>query len=209
MTLRLIEGKSRKQFYEAVGEADFFPYEQIIKSGEEGPQLMPFFASLYNNSTGTFTRADRNMAVNGSATPVRFSLPVPIGQIWSMANFLFLIQDEKSIDASGWGNNGGLDLTNGITMGATADGVDYDFTPIPLVNHTDLGSIGGEFKMNDWGQGSDFLTLYIRLSQYVGTRLRLNGSKGDTFWIQINDDLTYLIAQRCMCNGVIESTYLG
>jgi len=206
MSLRMIEGESRKQFYEAAGTKDVFPYEQIIKSGEEGPQLMPFFTSLYNGPP--YDRTTRNMAVDGSVTPVKFFLPVPSTQIWSMANFMFIIRDSKTLDAAGWGNNGGVSLANGMRVGVTINSVDYDFTPLPWINHTDLVSIGGRFELHAWGQGDDFVSLYIRVSNFVGTRVRLDGSRGDTFWMQVNDDLTYITEQRCMCNGIIEGVYL-
>lgn len=207
MSLRMIEGASREQYYESAGKEDVFPYEQIIKSGEEGPMLVPFFTSLYNTTTGTFTREDRNQAVDGSVTPVRFALPVPSGQIWTMANFQFIIVDNQTIDAAGWGNNGGANLTKGMKVGLTIDGKDIDFTPIPWKNHTDLARIGGVFDHHPWGSGDEFITLYIRLANYVHTRVRLIGDRGDTFWMEVNDDLTYLTEQACMANGIIESTY--
>lgn len=101
MSLRLIEGKSREGYYGLAGEPDFFPYEQIIKSGEEGPQLAPFYASLYSGPPYDITT--RNQNVDGSVTPVRFSLPVPPTQVWSMARFIFLIRDGGEFQAGGWG----------------------------------------------------------------------------------------------------------
>lgn len=207
MTLRLIEGKSREGYYAIAGEKDFFPYEQIIKSGEEGPQLQPFFASLYNGPPYNITT--RNMAVVGSLeNPIRYSLPVPTNQVWSMANFLLLIEDDGAFDATGWGNDQADGLTNGLKVGLTIDGKEYDYTPIPWYNHTDVAAIGGRLEYHDWGIGPNFLTLYIRLSSMINTRVRMDGSRGDTFWIDVRDDLSYLVVQRCMCNGIIEGVYL-
>jgi hypothetical protein len=94
-----------------------------------------------------------------------------------------------------------------MKVGLTINGTDLDFTPIPWKNHIDLARIGGHFAHYGFGQGDDFITLYIRLASFVNTRVRLQGDRGDTFWMEVQDDLTYLTEQSCMANGIIEGVY--
>lgn len=95
-----------------------------------------------------------------------------------------------------------------MKVGVTVNGTDIDFTPIPWQTHADLAGVAYDLSYNSWGQGESFLTMRLTVTK-AGTRLRFDGSKGDTFWMEVRDDLTYLTEQRCMCQGVIEKVYLN
>lgn len=207
MSLRLIEGDSRGQYFSQLGEQDFFPYEQIIKSGEEGPMLAPFYTSLYNGPP--YDVVTRNMNVLGTLeNPVRYSLPVPTTQVWSVARLIFLMRDNGEFESGGWGSQAiAGPLPNGMRLGITIDGQDIDFTPIPWTTHADLAGVAYDLSYQNWGKGDNFLTMRLTITK-AGTRLRLDGTRGDTFWCDVRDDLTYITEQRCMAQGIIEGVYL-
>lgn len=207
MSLRTLEGFKKKQYYEITGqdEPPDAEYEQIYKSAESGPQNAPFYKSLFSGPPPILET--RNMAVDGSVTPVRFNLDVPVGQIFLVTRFVFIIRDSGSMDSGGWGNNGGSPLPNGMTVGVTLDGVDIDFTPIPWTSHADLAGVAYDLTYHSWGSGDTFIVMRLTIAK-TGTRIRLRGDRGDTFWMQVNDDLEYLVEQRCMCQGNIENVFL-
>lgn len=188
--LRVLEGQAMLDYYDKTGQVPELDRMQITKSQFTGPQEGLFFQSL---STGyPITEENRNMTVDGSVTPVRFTLHVPATQVYVMTGFTFLVRDEPSFDSGGWGNNGATPLPVGLTAGVTIGLVDYIFTPVPWKTLADLASITCNVTYNDWGQGAAFLTMGLDLS-CTKTSIRLDGSKGDTFWMQVNDDLTYLL----------------
>jgi len=210
MTLRVLEGEVKRDYYEMQGDPPEAPatrYDQIIKDAMSGPQEAPFYKSLFQGPPPT--TVNRNMAVDGSITPVRFNLDVPIGQIYIMTRFVFLIRDGGSFDSGGWGNQvPAAPLPNGMTVGVTIDGLDINFTPIPWTTHADLAGVAYDLAYHDWGGGDNFLVMRLTISK-AGTQLRLRGDRGDTFWMDVNDDLRYLTEQRCMCQGKIEGFLLN
>lgn len=206
MSLRVLEGSSKAAFYNKLGLVDPFPSREDWRTVETGPQLYPFYQSLFKQAP--FTYENRNMAVDGSVTPVRFSLDVPAGLVYVAHRIIFMLRDSVGIDVGGWGNSLGDPLTNGMTVGVTINGQDINFSPIPWTSCADLAAIAYDVSHNAWGQGDEFVSMRLTLTK-AGTRLRLIGDRGDTFWMQVNDDLTYLTEQRCMVQGSIENAFLN
>jgi len=205
MGVRVLEGASKQEYYDIIGAENKRPYEQILKSSGTGPQLAPFYRSLFTGEAET--AVSRNQNVDGSVTPVRFCLKPNPGEVLVMSRLIFIIRDGGGMDSGGWGNNGGSPLANGLRVGLSKGGVDTDFTPIPWKSHVDLGGVAYDLTYHNWGSGNTWLTMRLTIAK-SGTLLRLDSATDDCFWMDVQDDLTYLVEQRCMCQGVIEGVYL-
>lgn len=207
--LILVEGPATyKITKDATATAAYVGYESLGESvsvDSNGPQQAAFYKSLYK--AAPYDALNRNMNVDGATTPVRFSLDVPAGQVYQVTRLIFILRDFGTMDSGGWGNNGGSPLPNGLTVGVTINGTDYDFTPIPWTSHVDLAAVSFDLNHHNWGAGDEFVVMRLTV-QKAGTRIRLIGDDGDTLWMQVNDNLEHLVEQRCMVQGFIEDVYL-
>jgi len=207
MSLRMLEGVTKQGYYDVLERENIRPHDQILKNEWTGPQLAPFYRSLFSDLNNQ-TAVTRNQNVDGSVTPVRFELDVKPDEILIMSQLIFSIRDSGTLDSGGWGNNGGVPLTNGMRVGGIFNGCPVCFTPITWKSHIDLANISHELTHHNWGQGDEFLTMKFDIAA-SGTRFRLRGDKGDRFWMDVQDDLTHLVEQRCICQGIIENKYLS
>jgi hypothetical protein len=206
MSLRIVQDNAKQRYYDLLGKENKFPAREDMVNDSSGPQNYPFYQSLFRQAP--FNIANRDMSVDGSVTPVRFSLNVPDGLIYIVHRLIFMIRDSNGMDVGGWGNSLGVPLDNGIRLGVTINGQDIDFTPIPWTSHADLAAIAYDLVHQSWGQGDEFVAMRLDVTQ-VGTRVRLRGDRGDTLWMEIHDDLTYLTEQRMMVQGFIENAFLN
>lgn len=227
----IIDGNGNPAFMKATGEGsdvDPFVVEQnvniqntvdanVINStdipvvdssqAKDQDQRVLIYKSLFSSSV-TQDATTRNQNVNGSITPVRFFIGPPAGEIWQLTRFIFIIRDTGAFDSGGWGNNGGAPLANGMTVGADFGSTELVFTPIPWTSHADLAGVAYDVTHHSWGSGDEFVVMRLTM-QKAGSNLRLVGDDGDNFWMQVNDDLSYLVEQRCMVQGFVEGKNWG
>ena len=142
-----------------------------------------------------------NMNVDGSGSAVRFFIRPPSGSQYYITRLIFLLEDAGTFDSGGWGNNGGTPLQNGIVIGFNIGGISkkLDFE---LKQHSDLAALAYDVNQVKWGSGNEFLMSRFTFSK-LGTEMRLDGNKGDIFYADINDDLTYLKSQQIIAEGYV------
>lgn len=201
-TLQILDAAGNTVYLKGRGvgtEADPFEPHQLHDSA--GPKNVAIYKSMFKAEPHDDT--NRNQNVDGSVTPVRFSVAPPAGQVWQITRMIILLRDGGTFDSGGWGNNGGSPLANGMKVGLTLDGTDIDMTPIPWVTVADLAGVAYDLDHHAFGSGDEFITVRLTISK-AGTNLRLDGDKGDSFWMEVRDNLTHLTEQRCMCQGFIE-----
>ena len=159
---------------------------------DSGPQKQLFFKRLSNGATA-------NMSVNGSITPVVFSISPPVGEVWRIASWSLYIQDSGTFNAEKWGN--GIVLTNGLMPRVDSNGTISDLLDFPIINSGDLSSISDGVNHNAFGVGDEIMTAewsFVDNGQY----LRL--TENDALQFVVNDDLTSLVKQYSMVKGYIE-----
>lgn len=178
----------------------------LVKESPEypnGKQQALVLKSVFKD--GIETEANRNQAVDGSVTPVRFKQGPPPGEVWQFTRMLFAIRDGGSFDSGGWGNRTSP-LDNGVTAGVFINNTERNLTPIPWKSHFDLAAISYDVDPQSFGQGDEYVVMRLTFTK-AGQNIRLNGDNGDYVWIDINDDLEYLVEQRAMMQGFIENVY--
>ena len=175
----------------------YTPTQSIRQIGE----VQAFFGR-YMDTVGDGT-GSRNQAVNGATTPVSFYIKPGAGEIIRIARLITSLRDSGSFDSGGWGNSGGLPLTNGIELFVKQGGVENNLTEEPIRSHYDLASTSYDVSYNSWGSGDEFLTNRFTFTK-SGQPIRLIGDNGDWLRVQINDDLSYLVDQRVDAQGYYE-----
>lgn len=208
MTLRILEGELKKDYYARTGEPPEAPsarYEQIVKDASVGPQKRNLSRCMVEEGSDPI---NVNQAVNGSITPVRFSTPVPSDEIWIISQLIFLIRDTGDFDVGGWGNSQLSELTNGVKLGLVIDGVDYSISDGTWRSHIDLGNTSFHVNYQNFGLGDSFLHMRLNFDE-MGTKIRLDGSKGDKMYLDIQDDLTVIVYQHGMAQGHIENKLIS
>jgi hypothetical protein len=141
-----------------------------------------------------------NMAVNGSVTPVVFKVKPPVGEVWRIATWNLYVQDGGSFDAAGWGN--GIVMVNGMVLELINDGV-VALLQFPIKTSGDVAAITQSVNFITIGTGDNIMTAiwsFIDSGQY----LVLDGSKGHTLQVIVNDDLTSLSSQYIQVSGYKE-----
>ncbi len=132
-----------------------------------------------------------NMAVDGSTAPVMFKVAPPAGSIYGIARIITSLSG-SGLDSGGWGNSLGTPLTNGFELIWHRGGVDYNLTENPIQSFFDLAAVCHDLVLQDWGQGSQFITARFTFTK-AGQYLMLNGDDGDYLAATVNDDLSTIV----------------
>jgi hypothetical protein len=159
---------------------------------DSGPQKQLFFKRFENGGI-----ADMN--VNGSVTPVVFSVSPPAGEVWRIASWSLYVQDGGTFDAEKWGN--GITMTNGLLPILNIGGTDYDMLEFTIKTSGDLSSVCDGLNHLAFGTGDEIVTAewdFISKGQYV--RLTEN----DSIKLVVQDDLTGLVKQYSLIKGYKE-----
>jgi hypothetical protein len=157
-----------------------------------GEQKQLIFKRLVNGSND-------NMNVDGSVTPVVFSIAPPAGEVWRIYSWDLYIEDAGSFDAASWGN--GITLTNGLMPILNINGTDYDMLEFGIKTSGELSSICDGIQHLTFGAGNEIVTAewdFINSGQYV--RLTEN----DSIKLVVRDDLTNLVNQYTTIKGYKE-----
>ena len=149
-------------------------------------------------------RVSRNMNVNGSVTPVRFSIGPANGLRWDLTRTMIIMVCTTNPDDALYGNL--PILTNGVFFGFESDltqeylvnilaNAGYRATAYD-VTYTTRSSGGGDYGVS------------VRKSfagrHHYGVAIRLEGPTNDEFVVYINDDLLLLTehAEKVMGHNV-------
>lgn len=154
-----------------------------------------FFSRHMRDAAGS-----EDMAVNGSVTPVEFTLEPRAGEkALILSQAVITIVDTGNFDSGSYGNN--VILTNGILVELVSD------TGVVLVDLLD----GDPVKTNpEWAQNTGNLTLYTfgsgdNVATIVwnapGNQIILDANT--ILRVTIQDDLTGLSKHQIHCQGVV------
>jgi hypothetical protein len=155
-------------------------------------------ADIVGDGTGSI-----NMNVNGSVTPVIFRIKPSPTEVYRLAWWMLTIEDTGSFDSSGWGNNSGVPLTNGIIFQKSVNGVLTQLFNCEIKSHIDLASMVVDFNYYAFGTGNEFVTARWKVTD-TGQYFRLDGANNEELQIVIRDNLTHLVSQRVRMSGYIE-----
>lgn len=146
----------------------------------------------------TVERGYRNMAVNGSVTPIIFEAKPLMTADWDICEIVFYITDNSKMDSGKFG--GIAALSNGVLV-KRKDG-DYD-NIIEINNNGDF-CIAGELRYDDRASGHGVYGLCGKIKfcdrTSYGVAVRIL-RPDDKFEITIQDNLTALTSFYCAVHG--------
>ena len=180
-------------FYEGVKFSQFLVLDVV---GDVITIDSPF--DLAYTPASTNSRGIVNMNVNGSVTPVVFSIgPIPptapaTKNQWDVTRFMFVIQDGSSMDSSMFGTISG-GLTNGIVI-RQKNGFYKNYFNVKTNGDWGLRAYDMSFDDRAGGGGSYFFRARRTFAgpSKTGVTIRIKGEDSDFFEIVIQDDLTSL-----------------
>ena len=148
---------------------------------------------VHHESISFLNGASDVMAVDGSVTPVVFSIAPPSGQIWYIDTLSFLFSDGGASKSDDWGAiNGGL--TNGVLIETFISSVSRTIANLKINRGLVITFSDGAFS----GGNSGFITDANFYSGILDMRpnVTLIGSAGDKIKVTVRDNLTGLISQQ-------------
>lgn len=155
------------------------------------------FDAIYTAAADAI-RASSNMIVDGSETPVIFSLGPPAPITWHITGFAVRIVDASEFDDTKFG--GVAALANGVIMRAERSGI------LAVLGNAkcngDLKLLLSEGQYSDKagaGKYGGFWSGFIR--DILGVVIELDGSTGDTVQVLIQDDLEDLLTFEVVIQG--------
>lgn len=137
-----------------------------------------YFIEFLRNS------GSRQMNVDGSVTPVDFTVGPGTGKKWYIAEALIAIED-SSINFTKFGGRSAL--TNGILIKVTENGVERDIVGEPIKRNAGFSFIAYDSKIS--AASTDLMTVRWKISD-SGTFIRLLKSTSDIIKITVQDNLT-------------------
>lgn len=142
-----------------------------------------------------------NANVDGSVTPVDYIMECMPGEIIRIARLLVLITDTGSFDSGGYGN--GPVLTNGITLWVQyAGGVKVDFLNGDTIKkNVDWDGFCYDVDPSSYGSGDEALAVRWSMDKF-NNGLGMTLLSGDKVGIRINDNMTNLVEQKFLIQGV-------
>lgn len=156
------------------------------------------------------TRHLRNAAgseaanINGSVTPVEFSVGPPPGEFWRIARLLVFLED-TAIAAASYGAVTVGALANGVRLYIVRDDVEVnDLLDGGTINTSaEWAEYCHDAEVKAWGAGNEFLTVRWTFTK-AGVPLRLDGNKRERLAVLIQDNLTGLNAHEFIVQGYRE-----
>ena len=142
-----------------------------------------------------------DLTVDGSSTPVEFTIGPGAGVTWYIFEFNIIIDDTGNANPDSYGAIAS-GLTNGLLIEQTIDSTDYEFDTIKT-NAQLVQAFGAQaFR----GTANAFLNSG---NFYSGTRLlrepiRLDGTAGDEIKVTVQDDLSGLTTHEFSIQGFVE-----
>lgn len=158
----------------------------VTDNGAPGKKIALFEVD-FEDSVGS-----SDLLVNGSVTPVVFTVAPPVGEIWFIQTVTWLFDDSGTTNLTDFGAiNGGL--TNGVLLEERIDSVNH--VGANLINNIDIIMIFPLIFSGASGGVGNSTQLYVgRLGPT--TALTLNGDDGDLIRITVRDNVTGLNAFR-------------
>ena len=155
-------------------------------------------------TTDEVHRAEHDMSVDGSVTPVVFHVSPPVGVKWDIVRVLFHIEDGSTMDD---GTFGGLPaLTKGFVM-RVSDG--YTKNILNVKTNGEFAERAYDRQYIDKPPSGTGNAVNVRRTfggqSKNGVVIRLDGSTGDEFQLIVQDNLLGLDHFHCIVQGHVTS----
>lgn len=156
------------------------------------------------SSTGEPGDTETNINGDGSTTPVDYYLEALEGEKLLVSRLMVHVVDGGSFDSGSYGN--GITLSNGMQVfyRRNIDGtlVDFDVTDgFPIKTNVDWGRWCFDLALSEFGSGNESLNARWTLTKY-GTPYGIILNEGERLGIRVNDDMTGLIEQSIIAEGL-------
>jgi len=144
-----------------------------------------------------------NLNINGVGslgTPLDYYVEALAGERLLVARFAIHLVDGGTLDSGSYGN--GIVITNGIQLFYRRSGVDLDITNgLPIKTNPDWGRWCYDTNRSSYGLGNETLDARWTLTKY-GSKYGIILEEGDRLGIRLNDDLSGLVEQTIIAEGV-------
>lgn len=140
-----------------------------------------------------------NFGVDGSVTPVEFSIGPPAGfNQFVVHRFILFLEDGAGFRAEFFGGLGAA-LTNGCDFEFVDNGVTYDMLDgSPIKTNAHFGRISYDVELKAWGAGDDVLMARLSMDKF-GPPVVLGPSQ--SFIFRVNDNLSALTNATICAQG--------
>lgn len=150
---------------------------------------------------GTFT-GDRDMAVNGSVTPVEFYVQPEPNRDFHIKTFIAAVTDSGNAAFTDYGSVSGP-LPNGISFFIVTDGQEIPLT-LNIKRNIDWAEFANISNVTSYSGNVNLTTHKANLWEN-SDGLYLDGKAGDRFGIRINDDVSTLAAHEMFVAGYFKT----
>ena len=167
---------------------------QKIKTDPDGKiDLTPFPGIAFGGFITNGTSPDLN--VDGSITPVEFTIAPPSGKIWYIHNISLVIED----NAINFTKFGGIPaLTNGINFKIKQNGLSEELLA-NIKNNGEFYTFANQVLLDS--AVIDILVIQINTKMNTGTTFKLINSQSDNFKVIVNDNLTSINKFQIILRG--------
>jgi hypothetical protein len=169
-----------------VHDQDLLTVAEGLKPTHPGP----FFNEFLENGGSS------DLNVDGSSTPVDFTLSPPSGKIYHIHKVLIGIEDTSINHDKFGGITGGL--TNGILFKVKENGTERDLIPVALKKNAGFYVVA--FDVTISSSTTDILVARWDFSD-SGTTLKLQDSTSDYLKLTVQDDLTTITQFKVLVQG--------
>ncbi len=167
---------------------------QKIKTDNDGKiDLTPFPGIAFRGFVTNILSPDLN--VDGSVTPVEFTVAPPTGKIWYVYNISLVIQD-NAINFTKFG--GLLALTNGVDFKVKQNGLSEEVLA-NIKNNGEFYTFANQVLLES--ASIDILVIQINTKTNTGTTFKLINSQSDNFKVIVNDNLTSINKFQIIVRG--------
>ncbi len=136
-----------------------------------------------------------NLNVNGSVTPVEFTITPPVGKTWYIHNISLVLED-NAINFTKFG--GILALTNGVDFKVKQNGLLEELLT-NIKNNGEFYTFANQVLLES--SAIDILVIQVNIKTNTGTTFKLINSTSDNFKVVINDDLTAINKFQIVVRG--------
>tara|TARA_R100000501_G_C2631196_1_gene127067 strand:- start:7007 stop:7909 length:903 start_codon:yes stop_codon:yes gene_type:complete len=179
-----------------------FPLVHATIDVDTDGNIPDYFSIFFTNAT------TKSMVGDFSSIPRNFTIQPPANETWRVSRLIVTIIDTN---VSNFADYGAISaLSNGLRLGAVLNGTTFIFNPLGNLSQAfmiktngDWASIMFDLEKKSLGAGDDYVVGRWTFDK-AGTKIRLEGSKGDFVFVQLSDDLSGLSDHLLMAEGYKE-----
>lgn len=143
---------------------------------------------------------ERNMAVDGSVTPVEYKYTNPGPGSLQLERMIVYIEDGGSFDSGRYGNSGDpLTVGIGVAIKDAQDAIRLDLLDgEPITTNGEWAAMCYDVTHENYGSGNEYIAVRWTFGK-AGQALTLR--EGESFVMTVNDDLEFLVKHYAQIQG--------